>query len=207
MRMAPLHLRALPDQDTMPWLALVNASPDAVIICSRQGEFLHLNGAATRLMTHIDPKPCWSHLLHTQDFPAFMQWLLQPSEALFRARLASRTTDVWEWSLGVVEDEDLLWLTGRQVVVASTAITSAPSSPWLPRRPKPAHDQVRRLCGHLAHLLNNMLVSTLGNLEIALLDTEPDDPRHEMLLDARISSGRAARLNAGDIRDDLRRYI
>ncbi|MCG8469453.1 MAG: MASE1 domain-containing protein [Gemmatimonadetes bacterium] len=50
------------------------------------------------------------------------------------------------------------------------------------------------LAGGIAHDFNNMLVAIAGNVDLALMDTDPSDPNHDLLRESLRASERAAEL-------------
>jgi PAS domain S-box-containing protein len=155
-----------------------------------EGRFTYLNPAfATTLGFAVDE---WINrsgfeLVWPDDLPAaqetFNQVLQLPPDIIVPWQLRARSADgSWRWLEGTTTnhlDDPAI----RGIVVNCHDVTDRKRLEGQFRQAQKM-ESIGRLAGGIAHDFNNLLTAIKGNLELAMMEIQPIDPRFEYLADA-----------------------
>jgi len=170
--------------------SLLECSSDLIMLIDAEGRFKYLNPSfATTLGFPVDE---WINrsgfdLVWPDDLRAARNALgqvleLAPDDVMpwqLRARCADGS---WRWLEGTTTnhlDDPAI----RGIVINCRDVTDRKRLEGQFRQAQKM-ESIGRLAGGIAHDFNNLLTAIKGNLELAMMETQPIDPRFEYLADA-----------------------
>jgi PAS domain S-box-containing protein len=156
----------------------------------------------------LDPMPFaeWKALVHPDDLSLVLERartsLAHHPSPRFEVEARMKAADAtWRWMLirgNVVERDEQ----GERTVVVGTIgdITERKHAEAERARLEDnlrqaqKMESIGRLAGGVAHDFNNMLSTIIGNTTMALAETRPEDPLHELLVDVEAAANSAAQV-------------
>ena len=170
--------------------SLLESSSDLIMLIDGEGRFTYLNPSfATTLGFPVDE---WINrsgfeLVWPDDVPAARETLSQvlqlTPDVVVPWQLRARCADgSWRWLEGTTTnhlDDPAI----RGIVVNCRDVTDRKRLEGQFRQAQKM-ESIGRLAGGIAHDFNNLLTAIKGNLELAMMEIQPIDPRFEYLADA-----------------------
>jgi two-component system, cell cycle sensor histidine kinase and response regulator CckA len=170
--------------------SLLESSSDLIMLIDGQGRFTYLNPSfATTLGFPVEE---WLNrsgfeLVWPDDVPAARETLTQvlqlTPDIVVPWQLRARSADgSWRWLEGTTTNH-LNDPAIRGIVVNCRDVTDRKRLEGQFRQAQKM-ESIGRLAGGIAHDFNNLLTAIKGNLELAMMEIQPIDPRFEYLADA-----------------------
>ena len=170
--------------------SLLECSSDLIMLIDAEGRFKYLNPSfATTLGFPVDE---W---IDRSGFDLVWPDDLRAARNAFGRVLQLAPDDVMPWQLRArCADGSWRWLEGtttnhlddpaiRGIVINCRDVTDRKRLEGQFRQAQKM-ESIGRLAGGIAHDFNNLLTAIKGNLELAMMETQPIDPRFEYLADA-----------------------
>jgi PAS domain S-box-containing protein len=180
--------------------SLLECSSDLIMVIDADGRFTYLNPSFTNTLGF--PISEWINrsgfdLVWPEDAAAARETLAQaldlPSEIVVPWQLRARCADgSWRWLEGTTSnhlDDPAL----RGIVINCRDVTDRKRLEGQFRQAQKM-ESIGRLAGGIAHDFNNLLTAIKGNLELAMMEIQPIDPRFEYLADAEKAADSASSL-------------
>jgi PAS domain S-box-containing protein len=170
--------------------SLLESSSDLIMLLDGEGRFTYLNPSfATTLGFPVDE---WINrsgfeLVWPDDVraarAALTQVLQLPPDVVMPWQLRARSADgSWRWLEGTTTNH-LADPAIQGIVVNCRDVTDRKRLEGQFRQAQKM-ESIGRLAGGIAHDFNNLLTAIKGNLELAMMEIQPIDPRFEYLADA-----------------------
>ncbi len=180
--------------------ALIRAIPDTVFVNRRNGEYLSIHAPDPALL--VEPPDKVLHRKITDVLPDPVA-----ARCLQAIAMALDTGQLQELTYALVVDGQERHFEARIAPCGADTALSIVRDITARKRAEEDKDQLEtelrqsqkmesigRLAGGIAHDFNNLLQAILGNVELALGQTPPDNPVHQDLLEVQGASLRAADL-------------